>query len=103
MPGNLRFARQTGTADANQAEIILAIEKIGGHVYDIDKPVDLLVEFRGIWLVIEVKTKKGKLEDSQKRFFEKVRAPAFIVRDIEEAVAAVQMAWRRTLKSVVEG
>jgi len=98
-----RFARSTGTADANQPEIILALEKIGCKVYDMDKPVDLLVEFRGLWIVIEVKTKKGKLEDSQKRFFEKVKAPAFIVRDIEEAVAAVQTAWRRTLKSVVEG
>ena len=99
---NLRFARQTGTPDANQASIIDALVKIGCTVYDIDKPVDLLVEFRGLWLVLEVKTKKGKLEDSQKRFFEKVKAPAFIVRDIEEAVAAVQTAWRRTLKSVVE-
>ena len=98
-----RFARQTGTPDANQASIVEALEKIGCKVYDIDKPVDLLVEFRGIWIVLEVKTKKGKLEKSQKYFFEKVKAPAFIVRNIEEATAAVQTAWRRTLKSVVEG
>ena len=97
-----RFARQTGTPDANQASIVEALEKIGCTVYDIDKPVDLLVEFRGLWCVLEVKTKKGKLEKSQKRFFEKVKAPAFIVRDVVEATAAVQMAWRRTLKSVVE-
>jgi len=97
-----RFARQTGTPDANQASIVEALEKIGCRVYDIDKPVDLLVEFRGVWVVLEVKTKKGKLEKSQKRFFEKVKAPAFIVRDVVEATAAVQMAWRRTLKSVVE-
>jgi len=97
-----RFARQTGTPDANQASIVEALLKIGCKVYDIDKPVDLLVEFRGLWIVLEVKTKKGKLEDSQKRFFEKVKGPAFIVRSHEEAVAAVQVAWRRTLKSVVE-
>ena len=97
-----RFARQTGTPDANQSEIVEALEKIGCVVYDIDKPVDLLVQFRGIWIVLEVKTKKGKLEDSQKRFFEKVKAPAFIVRDILEATSAVQTAWRRTLKSAVE-
>ena len=41
-----RFARQTGTPDANQASIIEALEKIGCVVYDIDKPVDLLVEFQ---------------------------------------------------------
>ena len=97
-----RFARQTGTPDANQASIVEALEKIGCTVYDIDKPVDLLVEFRGLWCVLEVKTKKGKLEKSQERFFEKVKAPAFIVRDVVEATAAVQMAWRRTLKSAVE-
>ena len=97
-----RFARQTGTPDANQPEIVSALEKIGCKVYDIDKPVDLLVEFRSMWIVLEVKTKKGKLEDSQERFFHGVnrtKAPAFIVRDIEEATAAVQMAWKRTLKS----
>ena len=97
-----RFARQTGTPDANQAEIITALEKVGCTVYDIDKPVDLLVEFRGLWILIEVKTTKGKLEDSQKRFFKKVKAPAFIVRNVEEAVSAVVTAWKRTLKSVVE-
>ena len=91
-----RFARQTGTPDANQASIVDALVKIGCTVYDIDKPVDLLIEFRGIWILLEVKTKKGKLRDSQKRFLEKSKAPAFMVRDIEQAVAAVQTAWRRT-------
>ena len=98
-----RFARSTGNADANQPAIIEALEKIGCKVYDIDRPVDLLVEFRGLWVLMEVKTKKGTLKDSQKRFFEKVKAPAFIVRDIEEATAAIQTAWRRTLQSVVKG
>lgn len=94
-----RFARQTGTPDANQADIVTALERIGCIVYDIDKPVDLLVEFRRLWIVLEVKTKKGILEDSQKRFFRNVKAPAFVVRNIEEAVAAVQTAWRRTQMS----
>jgi len=94
-----RFARSTGTPDANQAAIVTALEKIGCQVYDMDKPVDLLVEFRQMWVVIEVKTSKGTLTPAQERFFGKVKAPAFIVRNIEEAVAAVQMAWKRTLKS----
>ncbi len=98
-----RFARQTGTPDANQADIITALEKIGCTVHDIDKPVDLLIEFRGLWILMEVKTSKGKLRDSQKRFLSKAKAPAFVVRNIEEATAAVQTAWRRTLKSAVNG
>ena len=98
-----RFAKSHAT-DLNQPEIILALEKIGCKCFEIEQPVDLLIEFRGLWVLIEVKNKKGKnkLTPDQDRFFEKVKAPAFIVRDIEEAVAAVQMAWRRTLKSVVE-
>ena len=89
-----------GKADANQAEIVTALERIGCKVYDIDQPLDLLIEFRGLWIVLEVKTKTGKLRPAQQRFFEKVKAPAFIVRDIEEAVAAIQTAWKRTLKVV---
>ncbi len=67
--------------------------------------MDLLVEFRGLWILMEVKNKKGKnkLTEDQIIFFKKVKAPAFIIRDIEEACAAVQTAWRRTLKSVVDG
>lgn len=64
-----------------------------------ERPVDLLIEFRSLWIVLEVKTKKGKLTPAQERFFEKAKAPAFIVRDAEEAVAAVVMSWKRTLKS----
>lgn len=99
-----RFAKSHAT-DFNQADIILALEKIGCHCHEIERPVDLLIEFRGLWILIEVKNKKGrnKLTPDQGRFFRKVKAPAFIVHDIEEAVAAVQTAWRRTLQSVVDG
>jgi hypothetical protein len=89
-----RFARQTGTPDANQAGIVEALLKIGCKVYDIDKPVDLLIEFRGFWIVLEVKTKTGRLEDSQKKFFKEVSAPAYVVRTPTEAIDAVQRAWR---------
>ena len=102
MPG--RFAKSHAT-DLNQPDIIEALEKIGCHCHEIERPVDLLVEFRGLWILMEVKNKKGKnkLTEDQIIFFKKVKAPAFIIRDIEEACAAVQTAWRRTLKSVVDG
>ena len=94
-----RFAKSHAT-DLNQPEIILALEKIGCTCFEIEQPVDLLIEFRGLWILLEVKNKKGKnkLTKDQDRFFSKAKAPAFIVRDIEEATAAVQMAWKRTLK-----
>ena len=101
MPG--RFAKSHAT-DLNQPEIIEALEKIGCKCHEIERPVDLLIEFRGLWILMEVKNKTGKnkLTKEQDRFFSKVKAPAFIVRDIEEACAAVQTAWRRTLQSAVD-
>lgn len=97
-----RFARSTGTPDANQAEIVLSLEKIGCLVWDMEKPVDLLVEFRGLFVPLEVKTEKGTLTPAQEKFFRKTKGPAFVVRDHVEAVMAVQRAWKKTLKSVVE-
>ena len=91
-----RFARSTGNADANQSQITSALLKIGAKVHDMERPVDLLIEFRSIWIVLEVKTQKGTLTPAQERFFEKTKAPAFIVHDAEEAVAAVVTAWKRT-------
>ena len=98
-----RFAKNHGT-DANQPAVMEALVQIGCQCHEIERPVDLLVEFRGLWILLEVKNRAGrnKLTKDQDRFFSKVKAPAFIVRDGEEAIAAVQMAWKRTLKSVVE-
>ena len=67
-----------------------------------EKPVDLLVEFRGLFVPLEVKTEKGTLTPAQVEFFRKTKGPAFVVRDHVEAVMAVQRAWKKTLKSVVE-
>ena len=95
------WKRQTGTADANQPEIVEALKAIGCEVYDIEKPVDLLVEFRRIWILLEVKNPEGRnrLEPDQVEFFKNVRAPAEIVRTPEEAVKAVQSIWKRVSKS----
>ena len=96
-----RFARSTGTSDANQGLIVESLEKIGCKVWDMEKPVDLLVEFRGLFIAIEVKTEKGRLTPAQEKFFRKTKGPAYIVFDHVEAITAVQRAWKRTLKSVV--
>lgn len=90
-----RFARSTGTADANQSEIVKSLEKIGCRVWDMERPVDLLVEFRGVFIPLEVKTAKGKLTPNQEEFFRKTKGPAFIVHDHVEAVMAVQRAWKK--------
>lgn len=48
--------------DAVQKEIIQALEAAGCEVWVIEKPVDLLTNFRGQWMPLECKTpqKNGK-------------------------------------------
>ena len=86
------FAKQHNT-DANQPAIIKALEKIGCCCYEMEKPVDLLVEdtISKAWFVIEVKNPKGKnrLTEEQKIFFKKTTAPASVIRSGEEAVRFV--------------
>ena len=87
---NRRFAKQHAT-DINQPPIISALEKIGCRVYEMERPVDLLVEYRSVWIVLEVKNRKGKnkLTKEQVKFFELTEAPAYVVRDPLEAIDAV--------------
>lgn len=92
-----RFRKQHGT-DLNQGEIVKALEKIGCRVYEIEKPVDLLVDHpAGLWILVEVKNKHGKnrLTPAQEKFFEAgPRGPTVIVRDAVEAIEQVQQAAR---------
>lgn len=46
------FARKR---DANEPEIIAALEAAGATVFPLDKPLDLLVGFRGQTFLLEVK------------------------------------------------
>jgi len=77
--------------DANQKTIVTALRKVGCRVYEIERPVDLLVEFRGSWCVLEVKNRDGRNRTTpgQDEFFEITRAPAGIVYDAEDAIAFV--------------
>lgn len=91
-----RFAKQHNT-DLNQPEIVKALQDIGCVVWDIGRPVDLLVEVKGIFIVLEVKNTKGfnRLTNWQKDFFTTTNGPAYIVRDPLEAVNAVNLAVRQ--------
>ena len=57
--------RRDARTDANENEIIKALEKVGAAVWRIKWPLDLLVAFRGTFYVLEVKTKYGKLNENQ--------------------------------------
>ena len=97
-----RFVKNHRT-DTNQPEIIQALEKIGCIVHEIERPLDLLVEYHKIWILLEVKNRDGRdrLTDAQKIFFIDTQAPAFVVHDAEQAIERVQEVWKGTWKRVV--
>lgn len=92
-----RFRKQHGT-DLNQPAIVAALEKIGCRVYEIERPVDLLVDHPwGFWILVEVKNRDGlnRLTPAQKEFFKsEPRGPVLIVHDELEAIEKVQQAAR---------
>ncbi len=76
-------------SDANQKDIIAALEKIGCSVYIVGRPVDLLVGRGALNYLLECKSKTGKRTPAQKQFFADWRGQVRIVRSPEEAVKVV--------------
>lgn len=84
-----RYAKKR---DGNEREIIAALEAIGCEVETLDRPVDLLVGFRGQTFLLEVKDPAGRnrLQDSQGVFLRDWNGgPAGVVRSIDEALTFV--------------
>lgn len=77
----------THASDHNTKAIVAALRKAGHEVHYIDRPVDLLVAIRGVWVLVEVKQKRGRLTESQQKFFATTRGPAFVIRSVEEALS----------------
>jgi Holliday junction resolvase len=85
--------RKHGRTDANQSQIISALRLAGAWVEPNLSAVgggcpDLLVAYQGYWLVIEVKTAKGKLLQGQQRWHDQFGefAPVHIARSPEDIV-----------------
>lgn len=89
--------RRASRRDANEAAIVEALRKVGAFVHYLDgrDTPDLLVGFRGVWRVLEVKrgNKSGGgpgLRPGQAMFFANALmqgCPAHVVRDVEGALA----------------
>lgn len=80
--------------DANQLEIVKALEKIGCVVLEIGWPVDLLVGYRRHNFLIEIKDpdkveSERELTDAQVEFFAKWRGQVVKVETVHEALALV--------------
>jgi hypothetical protein len=67
--------------DANQSALDAWFEAHGASVVPLGRPVDRAIGYHGITALVEVKTKKGKLEPDQQRFFASFTGLARVIRD----------------------
>jgi len=86
-----RFARKP---DANQADIISALEKVGALVEDMSLMgggfPDLVVGYKRCLFLLEVKTLHGKLNSLQKPFHKKwMGYNIHVVRSVQDALAVI--------------
>ena len=74
--------------DANEPEIVKALRAVGASVLLIDD-IDLIVGFRGVNYLLEVKTAKGRLNKKQEKFFRGWVGQVNIVRTVEQALGLI--------------
>lgn len=88
------FHRLNAKRDANEPEIVNALRQVGAGVFRISaKDVcDLLVIFRGVTYLIEVKAPKGVVKPGQREFiaaWNEAGGKAAIVRSVDDALQAI--------------
>jgi len=90
--------RRAAKVDANQAEIVAALRKIGATVQPLHAVgqgcPDLLVGWRGMTSLLEVKDGKKppsarKLTEDQERWHAEWRGQVAVVETVEQAIAAI--------------
>lgn len=57
-----RYAKRK---DANQDQIVKALEQVGAEVWIVDRPCDLIVWYRRFWHLLETKMPKGRMTPRQ--------------------------------------
>ena len=86
----LRYAKQR---DANEKEIIAALESIGCTVFRMDTPCDLLCGYRSRNFLIEVKSPGGRLTKAQQDFIPAWKGQIRVLETIDEAIELVTKAY----------
>jgi len=81
-------------ADENQKEIVEGLRAIGISVLILSQvgggcPDLLVVDREGNNILLEVKTEKGKLRESQKKFMKEWEGPIYLVRNLDDAMSYV--------------
>lgn len=88
MPGG-----RARSIDANQTEIVHDLQKVGATVRTLQLEAeglpDLIVGFREVNYLLEIKTDKGELTPAQVAFFLEWRGQKAIVRSSREALAVL--------------
>lgn len=79
--------RRAAKRDISEPEIVNTLKQCGFRVCYMDKPLDLLVGFRGKLYLIECKTDNGKLTVGQAKFMDEWKGfPIYVLRDAQEAM-----------------
>lgn len=97
---------QAARVDANQAEIVLGLQKIGAYWLPLGYPVDGLVGYRQRWIPVELKdgTKppsRRRLTDAQLHFFRECQGyllPAVVAYSFEDLMTQLDAI---TLRGVI--
>jgi len=83
-----KVIRYDARRDANEPEIIEALQAVGAKVMQLDE-FDLLVGFRDKLYMLEVKTKTGRLNKKQAALFREWAGHIWIVRSVDEALRRI--------------
>ena len=89
--------RRAARVDNNQAEIVDLLRQIPGvTVEPIGKPVDLLIGYRGLNFLIEVKNKDGfdTLTDAQIRFISEWKGQIRVAHTFDEILKLLQESYK---------
>ncbi len=83
-----KFARFSGTPDANEREIVKELQQRGALVVVLDRPLDLVVGYAGRWVMVEIKSSpKARVRKVQKSFLQRAALlglPAVIMTNLDD-------------------
>ncbi len=90
--------RRKAKVDLNQAEIVLALRKVGAivkHVHQLKNLFDVLVFYRGNTYCVEIKSsRKSKLTEGElecKKELESVGVAYWIIYDVDDAMRMLKI------------
>ena len=83
-----KVPRYDARRDANEPEIVEALEAVGASVLRADD-VDLVVGFRNTNYLMEIKTPQGRLNKKQQKFFRSWHGQVNIIGTVDQALALI--------------